>query len=129
MIENTLERIANALEQIAAIGQFATKAPTGLVASPATEQIAEALAEAPKPRARKAKAVEAEEAPAVLAPAPAIITPDAIAAELRLFVTKFGTQKAKDLLTRFGANRVSEIKPEDFVPVMDALKSALKGAK
>lgn len=122
MIENTLERIANALERIAGLQQL----PNGLVASPATE-LAEALAEAPKPRARKAKAVEAEEAPAAPAPTPAVaITPDAIAAELRLFVTKFGTQKAKDLLTRFGANRVSEIKPEDFVPVLDALKSALK---
>ncbi len=123
MIENTLERIANALERIAGLQQL----PNGLVASPAVE-LEYSNVEPPKPtRARKAKAVEAEEAPATPAAVQAeTITPDAIAAELRLFVTKFGTQKAKDLLTRFGANRVSEIKPEDFVPVMDALKSALK---
>lgn len=121
MIENTLERIATALERLAGMhGQQPEELP------PPEAPVIEV-----KPRARKAKTVEADEAPAVQAPTStqATITPDAIAAELRLFVTKFGTQKAKDLLTRFGANRVSEIKPEDFVPVIDALKSALKGAK
>ena len=114
MIEQQLERIAVALNQIATV---LTNAPgvresigsTSDLAIPAMQEAEEAPA--PK-KAKKAKEVEA----------PKEATTDDIAAALRAFVTKQGKDKAVAILKKYNAARLSEIKPEDFGAVLADLK-------
>jgi hypothetical protein len=126
-IENTMERIATALERLVGL-QIPTPLTTLSVTPSEAASILTAMekdeAQPEKPKTRKAKVTEA---PTASQPTEAPITVEAIAAELRMFVTKFGAEKAKALLQRFAAARVSEIKPDDFQPVLSAIRAALQG--
>lgn len=120
-IEQTLERIAESLNQIAmvmthgaaSVREASSQAvPTGVLPSPA------AVTE------KKPKATKKSEAPAVVeAPVKAITTED-VAAELRIFVGKNGKDKAVELLKKYNAVRISEVKPEDFGKLVNDMKAA-----
>lgn len=112
MIEEQLKRIADALEALIPLpnGRTVTaKESTSDLAIPAMQEAEETPA--PK-KSKKVKEVET----------PKEVTTDDIAASLRAYVTKNGKDGAVAILKKYGAARLSEIKPQDFGAVMADLK-------
>lgn len=129
MIEKTLERIANALESLAGIngnGKVATAAPQETL-GPAIGAL-----DVPTPAAKKEKKEKPAPAPAAGTPTPAAETAaptiQDVTAYLRKFVDKHGekgTEKGKELLAKYKANRISEIKAEQYPAILKELKAAV----
>jgi hypothetical protein len=124
-IETDLKRIADALEMIAGkayplnteTGQ-PTAAPDVNVGRP--ELTAHPGTDAPKPpKAAKKTAVAAQIAPGTTAP-----TMDDLMDVLRELVTSKGVPAAREVLQKFGAGKISEVKAENYQVVFDALKTA-----
>lgn len=134
MIELELKRIADLLEIL--VGQNSAKANC-------CKDVVVEEAEASKP-AKKAKAKKAEvvEAAPVVAEAPVVetvvnaqvievetkaldkvevITQDDVREKLKLYATKHGIEKAKALLAKFGAAKVSDLSDENLVKFSDEM--------
>lgn len=127
-IENDLNRIANALEKIA--GRFTDFAhsPAPVVLTRAEFDAAVgastkpgAAVEVAAPPARKAGRPARAAQPEVSAPI--VATKDDAMDELRKFVTAKGQEKAKAILAKFGAGKVSDVDPSKYGELVAALKA------
>lgn len=110
-IESALERIAAALEAIAGRAQQRSPSKESEI-DITTPVLPPEPEEAPAPK--KAKKVKEEAAKDA--------TVEDIAAALRTFVTAKGKDQAVAILKKYGAARLSEIKPGDFSKVLADLK-------
>lgn len=50
------------------------------------------------------------------------VTVDMLASQLRLYVTKTDTDRAREVLKRYGASRIPEVKKEDYVDLYQELE-------
>ncbi len=112
MSTGTLERIATALEAIAANGG---KTVTAAAPAAATEK----PAAAPKAAAPKAAAPKAEK--------PAGVSQEAMQASLIEVKEKFGMPEAKAILKSFGYEAMAGVQAKDYQAVYDAAKKKIEG--
>lgn len=121
MIEQDLKRIADALEVIA---KSLPGQPAEVVAAPdpTTKK-----PRAPKPApASAAAAYDPFAAAAAGAPAVSAKTADDVLDKLREVVQAKGTPAGKEVLAKFNATKVSEVKPEDFDKIYAHMETLLK---
>jgi hypothetical protein len=109
MLENELKRIADALEKIANIGSIGSVT------------IASELVTAKKEKAKKAELTPAQ---AIAAGPAQTVTKEALADALRELVLKKTPVVAKEILTKYGAARLSEIKEADYAACYADLQKA-----
>lgn len=119
MIEQDLKRIADALEVIA---KSLPGQPAEVVAAPdpTTKK-----PRAPKPAPAAAATTEDPFAPPA-APAVSAKTADDVLDKLREVVQAKGTPAGKEVLAKFNATKVSEVKPEDFDKIYAHMETLLK---
>ena len=111
MIEQDIKRIADALEAIAA------HVTQGAVNLPVTEA-PPAVDPTPKKKTTKAPAVQPETKNVD-------ITLDQVTDALREVVQKKTPAKAKEILNKYGAVKLSELKPDSYAAIYGDLKAAL----
>lgn len=111
MIEQDLKRIADALEAIAA---HVTQ-KENLIALPS--QVLPTDDPAPKKKAPKTPPTPASEAK--------VVDLDSVTDALREVVQKKTPAKAKEILNKYGAAKLSELKPENYAAIYGDLKAAL----
>lgn len=122
--EAQLERIANALETLIAMQGGKVEKPMTAVPS------ADPLALAPEPpkagKTRKAVATAPEpQAPPALVAGVAKTAEDVLDA-LRVVVDKAGSDKAREILSKYGAKKVSEVREQDRAAVWTELTNLVK---
>ena len=117
-IENSLERIAAALEKIAA-GQSAN------VETAAPKKVeAPAKAEVPKKAEAPAKA-EAPKAPAKAAPAKSGVSKEQMTAAVYEVKDKFGMPEAKAILAAHGYSALGGVEAKDYKAIYEAAKQKM----
>lgn len=124
MIENTLERIAVALEKIAA--GYGAIALNGPAIEPAFNIPANDADRVARKTTKKAKV----ETAAIPAPAPAAEvtrTKDDVTDVLREVVAKKGPNAAREVLAGLGATRISELSEDQYAEAFDQLSGVLNG--
>ena len=139
-IENTLERIATALEAIAKTDQWGypvdAKQPAGEPSRKAIATLATPAMGSPfdhpqdlpapeKPAAPSKRGRPAKD-PAPVAENPAV-TKDELMELVRAFVAQKGSQtRAKEILADYGAGRVAELDAKHYAEVSEKLKAEMK---
>lgn len=114
-IEQDLNRIANALEIIAGTKSLTTVEVTPL---DLRGNVSESTA------VEKKKTKKADKPEEAKAPTKALVTKEQLADALRELVLSQTPVVAKEILSKFGATRLSEIKETDYSAVYEALKNA-----
>lgn len=122
MIEQTLERIADALERMASAQEAANGGALANVKSVAVEPVPAETAKPVKAKAAKKEVVESKPVEAKE------ITLADVSNGLRDLITAKGAQTAKEILAKFKANRISEIDPVSYPAFIEAVNTA-KSAK
>lgn len=130
-IENTLERIANALEALTAIkahplqGVQAHQAAQAESVSSAVDAAAVGIAAGAKASVSSRRGRPAKD-PAPVAENPAV-TKDELMELVRAFVAQKGSQtRAKEILAEYGAGRVAELDAKHYAEVSEKLKAEMK---
>lgn len=140
-IENSLERIAVALETLAAIAKgntpaaavdsangtdiFATGAAAGTLGNDTTPGAKQEEARPARRRAAAAPATPA--AAATAAPGETVPTKEDIAERLRALVGIKGPDVAREVLTKHGVARLSELPVEKYAAIYKDMKEKIGG--
>lgn len=109
-IENSFERIANALEHIESLLKNGSAPQADTVEQP------EPAPKAPK-KAPAAKKKEAKSADNAMAKAP--VSLDEFREELKAVARVTGIDAVRDLITKYNATTVSDVAPEDRAAMLD----------
>lgn len=125
-IESDLKRIADALEAIAS-NQGATILSESITSTPGADKLRPVVSPS-QPEEKQGKVTRKKASAAVAAApvedAPGETTPtkDDLVDELRALVHVKGAAVAKELLAEYGAGKVSDLKEEQYVEVLKAMK-------
>ena len=126
-IENDLNRIANALERIAATKMVETAITTGAEARTTVDQALETLGTVVNTAKKVGRPAKTEKpAPMPEAPVAPVITKDDVTDALREFVRVKGQAPALAILQKSGAGRISEIKEDKYAELLADLKAGLR---